>query len=76
MGRRSRIDALKRAALNAGNERADQWDGKAVVFNPFERTYESAAQYQANIACPMMSAFDRLPTARRRAVANSADGYF
>ena len=76
MGRRSRTEALRRAALKTWNEQADQWDGEAVVYNPFDRVYEPATQYQNNLARPMMSAFDRLPPHRRRAVANSVDGYF
>lgn len=74
MGRRSRTDALKRVALKAWNERADQWDGEAVVFNPWDKTYEPAAQYQANIAGPMMAWFDRQPQWERRRIASSADG--
>jgi hypothetical protein len=74
MGRRSRTSALRRAALKAWNEKADQWDGEAVVFNPWDKTYEPATDYQANIACPMMAWFDRLPPWDRRRIANSVDG--
>ena len=68
--RNARADAERKAWL----KQAEQWDGVAVVFNPFERKYELAERYKDQLAAPMMAWFDRLPARERRRIANSRDG--
>jgi hypothetical protein len=73
--RRNRYRSAREAAeRRAWLREAENWNGEAVVFNPFDRTYEPATQYQANIVRPMMNWFDRLPPGERRRIANSANG--
>ena len=74
MRRYGRRNAREEAARKAWLARAEQWDGTAHVFNPFERRYELAEWYKTQNCEPMMTWFDRLAPVERQRIANSRNG--